>query len=168
MSDAPSIGVFLNDGASDKLGYYLANEVGVSAGNCRADGSREIEVKVTLRYPAPSDGLPSYVTGVSAPGAPYSLKTNVSIFAPVGGGLISATKGGAVKGIARGEEGAREVGSVGVELEPGQSTELVFKVSAPAPANGTVDVTPTLTLTPGVNPWKTSVGEFQSCSASGE
>ena len=39
-SGTPTIGVFLNDGGADKLGYYLSNGIAVTAGNCRADGRR--------------------------------------------------------------------------------------------------------------------------------
>src|SRR5664279_2402709 len=119
---APSIGLFLNDGRADKLGYYLTNAVDIAAGDCRPDGTRVIRVTVTLSNTAPSEGLPSYVTGTSAPGDPYVLKNSLSIFAPVGGRVVGVTHDGRVKGIARGEEGAREVGAVRVEMEPGQTT----------------------------------------------
>ena len=162
---APSIGVFLNDGRADKLGYYLDNQVDVSAGNCRTDGTREIQVRVTLSNAAPPEGLPSYVTGIDSPGDPYLLQTNVSLFAPVGGSLLSVTIDGQVKGIARGQERAREVGSVGVKLEPGQSTQVVFRLAIQVSVDENVDITPTLALTPGVTPWRTSIEHLERCSS---
>jgi len=162
---APSIGVFLNDGRADKLGYYLDNQVEVSAGNCHSDGTREIQVRVTLSNAAPPEGLPSYVTGIDSPGDPYLLQTNVSLFVPVSGSLLSVTKDGQVQGIARGQEGARVVGSVGVKLEPGQSTEMVFRLAIPESADENVDITPTLALTPGVTPWRTSIEHLERCSS---
>ena len=157
--------MFLNDGRADKLGYYLDNQVEVSAGDCRSDGTREIQVRVTLSNAAPSEGLPSYVTGIDSPGDPYLLQTNVSLFAPVSGRVLSVTKDGQVRGIARGQERAREVGSVGVKLEPGQSTEMVFRVAIPESADETGDIILTLALTPGVNPWKASIEHFEGCSS---
>ena len=74
-----------------------------------------------------------------------------------------------MKGIAReregAREGAREVGSVGVKLEPGQSTEMVFRLAIPESADENVDITPTLALTPGVTPWRTSIEHLERCSS---
>jgi hypothetical protein len=164
---APSIGVFLNDGTGAKLGYYLKNDIAVTPGECRSDGRRELQVKVTLRYTAPSEGLPSYVTGTSAPGEPYVLKNNLSIFAPVGGGVVGVTQDGTVKGIARGEEGLREVGAVRVEMQPGQTTEIVFRIAAPAANDGIDDITTTVVTTPGVNPWAADSEPYRTCSPVG-
>ncbi len=68
----PTIGVFLNDGTEAKLGYYLHNEVHVTAGDCQPDGRRELQVRVVLHYDPPTDGLPSYVTGPSDLGKAYT------------------------------------------------------------------------------------------------
>ena len=103
------------------------------------------------------------MTGIDSPGDPYLLQTNVSLFAPVGGSLLSVTKDGQLQGIARGQEGARDVGSVGVKLEPGQSTEVVFRLAIPESVDENVDITPTLALTPGVKPWRTSIENFEGC-----
>jgi len=73
------------------------------------------------------------------------------------------TTDGQVQGIARGQEGARDVGSVGVKLEPGQSTEVVFRLAIPESVDENVDTKPTLALTPGVKPWRTSIENFEGC-----
>ncbi len=49
-----------------------------------------LTVEVILNYSAPSSGLPAYVTGPAQLVEPYSLQTNVSVFAPVGGGVVNA------------------------------------------------------------------------------
>ena len=164
-SDAaqPSVGIFMNDGTAGKLDYYLNNEVHVTEGECRTDGRRELEVRVVMNYDAPTDGLPQYVTQAQ-PGEPYRLKTNLLAFAPLGGGVISAERDGAPLGIARGEDHSREVGTATIELLPQTSTEIVFIMVGPAgEIGGPNDVPPTLVLTPGVNPWVTSVADYQPC-----
>jgi hypothetical protein len=165
-TDHPSIGVFLNDGTEAKLGYYLHNEVHVTNGDCGTDGRRELVVRVVLHYDAPADGLPHYVTGAATDRA-NTLRTNVLVFAPVGGGLINETqRDGAPVAIDRGEDHSREVGSVTVELLPGASTQLTFTVLAPPNVDGvTNDVAPNLVLTPGVTPWVSSVDRYRECRA---
>ena len=69
-AERPSIGVFLNDGTGAKMGYYLRNEVHVTEGDCRADGRREMQVRVVVNYDAPPRGCP---TTSAAPGNPASL-----------------------------------------------------------------------------------------------
>ncbi|HYN71335.1 MAG TPA: DUF4012 domain-containing protein, partial [Nakamurella sp.] len=161
---SPSIGVFLNDGTGAKLGYYLTNEVKVTQGECRADGRRELDAAVTLHYDAPSSGLPSYVTGEIPEGQPYTLKTNVLAFAPLGGGVVGATRDGVDIGIGRGQDHLREVGTATIAMNPGTSTVVTFTVLAPAGGDPSAEVTPGLMLTPGVKPWEVSVDPYQPCS----
>jgi len=161
---SPSIGVFLNDGTGAKLGYYLSNEVKVTQGQCRADGRRELVVAVTLHYNAPSSGLPAYVTGAIPEGQPYTLKTNVLTFAPLGGGVIGATQDGEDIGIGRGQDHLREVGTATISMDPGTSTVVTFTVLAPSGGDPSAEVTPGLMLTPGVKPWVVSVDPYQPCS----
>jgi hypothetical protein len=162
--ESPSIGVFLNDGTGAKLGYYLSNEVKVTQGQCRADGRRELDVAVTLHYDAPSSGLPSYVTGAIPDGQPYTLKTNVLAFAPLGGGVVGATQDGEDIGISRGQDHLREVGTATIAMNPGSSTVVTFTVLAPSGGDPSAEVTPGLMLTPGVRPWEVSVDPYQPCS----
>jgi len=161
---SPSIGVFLNDGTAAKLGYYLSNEVKVTQGQCRADGRRELDVAVTMHYDAPSSGLPAYVTGAIPQGQPYILKTNVLAFAPLGGGVVGATRDGHDIGIGRGQDHLREVGTATIAMNPGSSTVVTFTVLSPSGGDPSASVTPGLMLTPGVKPWEVSVEPYQPCS----
>ena len=156
--------MFLNDGTGAKLGYYLSNEVTVTQGQCRADGRRELDVAVTLHYDAPSSGLPSYVTGAIPEGQPYTLKTNVLAFAPLGGGVVGATQDGEGIGIGRGQDHLREVGTATIAMDPGTSTVVTFTVLAASGGDPSAEVTPGLMLTPGVTPWVVSVDPYQPCS----
>ena len=163
----PSLGLFLNDGTAAKLGYYLHNEVHVTEGECRPDGRRELQVRVVMSFDPPADGLPRYVTGRVPDGEPYVLRTNLLAFAPTGGEVVGAQRGGDVVNILHGEDHGREVGTMTVETTPGTSTEVVFIVLGPAGTVGTAaDVPPSLVLTPGVNPWVTSVDPYRNCGPS--
>jgi hypothetical protein len=82
-------------------------------------------VRVVLHSDAPTGQLPSYVTGTSTEGIAHVLQTNVLVYAPVGGGIVSgAARDGAPISMSRGEDLSREVGWATVELAPGGSTEL--------------------------------------------
>ncbi|MGS0683833.1 DUF4012 domain-containing protein [Nakamurella sp. GG22] len=159
----PSIGVFMNDGTAAKLGYYLRNAVHVVEGSCRDDGRRELEVRITMTYDPPARGLPEYVTGNTDGGEKYELQTNVLVFAPAGGGIVSATRDDEAIAIGRGEDLSREVGTSTVVLKPGKSTELVFTVLGPAGGTAATDVNPALIVTPGVKTWDTSVDPYRVC-----
>jgi hypothetical protein len=162
----PTLGVFMNDRTAAKLGYYLHNEVHVTEGECRADGRRELQVRVAMKFDAPTEGLPSYVSGTTEPDEPYVLKTNLLAFAPVGGAVAAAQVGGEQVSVERGEDHGREVGAVPVEMTPGTSAEVVFTVLGPAGVIGSpADVPTALVLTPGVNPWVTSVDAYRHCGA---
>lgn len=162
---APSIGVFLNDGTAAKLSYYLTNSVTVTPGGCQADGRRQIQVQITLRYNAPTSGLPPYVLGTSAIGTHYQVQTNVMVFAPVGGGIVGATSNGRPFGVQRGEDRAREVGVVTLKLSPGTAATFTMNVLAPVSADALGRaLTPELALTPGVHPWKAAVEPFDGCA----
>ncbi len=163
-ADDPTIGVFLNDATMAKLGYYLSPSVHVTAGNCQSDGRRLLHVAVGLSYDAPSTGLPVYVLGGSTIGQHYMVQTNVMVFAPVGGGVVSASKDNQPTGMQRGESRAREVGQVPVTLRPGTSTTIIFTVVAPLSTDALrKEIAPALVLTPGVNPWAASVAPYRSC-----
>lgn len=163
-STQPSVGIFMNDGTPGKLDYYLHNEVHITEGECRSDGRRELKVRVVMNYQAPTEGLPFYVTSAE-PDQPYLLRTNLLAFAPLGGGVMSAERDGAPLAIGRGEDHSREAAATTVELLPQTSTEVVFTIVGPAgEIGGPNDVPPTLILTPGVNPWVTSVADYQTCA----
>ena len=160
----PSIGVFLNDGIAAKLGYYLSSEVHVTAGDCRPDGRRELKVRVVMNYHPPADGLPSYVTGPSELGRAYTLRTNVLVFAPVAGGVIGAERDGNRIAVGTAEEYSRAVATTTVVMTPGSSTEMTFTVLGPGNVDGIPDdITPQLMLTPGIEPWVTSVDSYRDC-----
>ncbi len=163
----PSVGVFMNDGTGAKLGYYLHNEVHLSEGQCRTDGRRELQVSITMRYDAPSSGLPAYVTGPTEGGQRYELRTNVLALAPAGGGVVDATRDGAPSPMARGEDHSREVGTTTVTMTPGTSTVVVFTVLGPAGGAAAHDVAPRLIMTPGVSTWSGSVDPYRVCRGPG-
>jgi hypothetical protein len=164
---APAVGVFLNDGSGAKLGYYLTHGATLSVGGCRDDGRRELRLRVTLGSTAPSSGLPAYVLGLGLAGDPYTIRTNVLVFSPTGGGVVQARLDGQPVSQGSGVERGRNVSVVTVDLRPGTTrnldvtllTEALDAVGREHPA-----VTPQLWTTPGVMPWATTVASGAACA----
>ena len=92
------------------------------------------------------------------------MKTNVLVFAPIGGGVTGVEQDGQPDGLGRGQDHGHEVGTVTVELKPGDSTAVTFTVLGPPDVGTADDVPPSLILTPGVNEWVSSVADYQRCT----
>lgn len=164
----PTVGVFLNDATPAKLGYYLRPSVAVSDGDCRPDGRRLLNVSVTLTSEAPSVAtpLPNWVLGDSELGAQHGLITDILVTAPLGGGIVSATRDGGDTAYSRGQIDGHETGSAPIQLLPGETKTVVFQVLSPVGSPAT-DVAPRLVTSPLVSPWTTTVDAYRVCRADG-
>jgi hypothetical protein len=155
----PSVGVFLNEGTGSKLGYYLDGAATLTPGDCRSDGTREIQVAVALTDSSPSAGLPAYVLGGSNPD--YRLQLNTLIFAPTGGVVRDIRVDGHRGPALSGSDAGRSVIATTVVLTPGRSTTITAVVTVPPGATSTVS--PWLITTPGVREWNKQAGSFEAC-----
>ncbi|MDQ1657308.1 MAG: hypothetical protein QOD41_2391 [Cryptosporangiaceae bacterium] len=151
----PTVGVFLNDGTGAKLGYYLRPSADVAAGDCLADGRRRLKLTVTLGSAAPARGLTTDVLGLALGGKPYTIRTNVLVFSPTGGGIGEALVDGRKVHIGTGTDHQRSVGVLTVYLLPGTQKKIEFSLFTdvyPQTQNASPGID--LRLTPTVNPWK--------------
>ncbi|AVT35276.1 DUF4012 domain-containing protein [Plantactinospora sp. BB1] len=154
-----NVGVFLNDGSGAKLGYYLHRSAELTVGDCRADGSRELHLRLTLRSSAPSSGLSKSVRGLALSGDPYTARVLVSIFSPVRGSPLRARLDGKATPMGGGVERGRRVGVVVVDVGPGRTRVLEMGLLTPPKASGEAE----LWLTPGPTPWTTRVSSAPAC-----
>jgi hypothetical protein len=155
----PTVGVFLNDGSGAKLGYYLRPAATLTVGDCRADGRREIRLRVTLRSSAPKSGLSKSVLGLGLAGDPYSVRTLVSVHSPAGGAVLATRLDGVETAVGSGTERRRQVTTTNVEVGPGNSRTLEVTVLTAKTGVGTAE----LWLTPTATPWTTQVVSAPSC-----
>ncbi|WP_182111836.1 DUF4012 domain-containing protein [Actinotalea sp. JY-7876] len=134
----PVIGVFLNDGNADKMGYYLGFETTLGGGTCFADGTRELVVTVTLRNEVPGDPaqLPTYVTGTDPDFPKGHIQMNVLVYAPHGGLVDEVESTAGEPGItSQRHDGLAVVGRT-VTLAPGATETITYSVlSGPEPGN---------------------------------
>jgi len=166
----PHVGVYFNDGTGAKLGYYLRGSVDVAPGSCTASGSRELTVTITMRYDAPSSGLPDYVLGLATPGEPYVLRTNVLVVAPAGGSISGFNNSGSSVPVLSGEDQGRPVSMATLDLRPGQETTVSARVIAPRASHAIPgqNVSPVVAVTPGVHTWPTTVSGYPTCRSGGD
>jgi len=141
-----ALGVFLDDGTTGKLDYYLSVHVTVQDMTCTGP-TPTATVRLDLDY-QPPDGVelaPDYVTGVATSGLPPGwLGTNISVYAPVGAPLGSlGYQGGAVGGLS-GEAAGRAVQVVTSVLQPGDAASYTATVPL---HDGQISVWSTPTLT---------------------
>jgi len=119
---SPVIGVYLNDGSAAKIGYYLRTDVVATSTGCHADGSQTMSVKVTLTNTAPANAanLPPYLTGGGNVIPAGQVRTNVLLYAPLGGRVDDVRASGGEPGVfSQIHNGLAVVGKT-VQLKPGQ------------------------------------------------
>lgn len=151
---APSpstLGVFLNDGTSAKMQYYLETEVEHVDRVCGAV-ERLDTISVTLRSTAPPeavDEFPPDVTGVGNSGVPTgSFRTNVAFYGPESGEIRSVARDGTYVSTPDHSDGNRPVRVHTAELAPGES--VTFEVEMVQPKRGEpVEVWSTPTIREG-------------------
>jgi cell division protein FtsB len=157
----PVVGLYLNDGGADKMGYYLRQRVDVKTVACRTDGRVVIHADMTLSSKAPRSGLPEYVTGTPDFGK-YSIRTNVMVFAPTGGSVTAATVDGEQVWLAGGALNGRTVGTLTIDLKPGESKTFgVTLVSGEMPPEGLQGIS--LRTTPLARPAGLTVASPLEC-----
>lgn len=129
--DRPRFGVYLNDGGSWKMGYYLRHEASVKSVRC-ADGYQRLKLTSTLTNVATSEvlELPKWVSGDGTFAPKGTAVTSVRLYAPLGSRVLSVTVDGRDAGQTDGEHEGRPIATTGLFLEPGQSAEIEMEVES--------------------------------------
>lgn len=141
---APVFGVYLNDGTGAKMGYYLRHHVTLTR-RCPVGAQQQYDVELRLGSTAPADAaaLPEYVTGAGVFGVrPGTVRTVVRFYGPAGATMDAMTRDGQPVGYLPQRERGRPVGTVRVDLAPGESTALVLRVDDDSPGPARVRTTP--------------------------
>jgi hypothetical protein len=146
---APYASVVINNLAGNKMDYYLKREIEYAADGCDGD-TRNSTVTVNLTNTASDKPLPEYVGGSEQLGdgvpldvPPNTMVTSVRLIATAGAKLVGVTSGGkSVPAVVHSERGHPSF-EVQVAIPPGQSGELIFRLTEPtAPGEPRVPVQP--------------------------
>ena len=156
---APYAEVVINNLAGNKMDYYLKREIDYSADGCDGD-TRNSTVTVRLTNTAPDKPLPDYVGGTLGLDPKLGLRvpsetmvTSVRLIATAGAKLLGVTSGDkSVPAIGHKERG-HPTFEVQVAIPPGQSGDLVFRLSEPtSPGAPRVPVQPLIdAVTPRIS-----------------
>ena len=156
---APYAAVVINNLAGNKMDYYLKREIDYSADGCDGD-TRNSTVTVRLTNTAPDKPLPDYVGGTLGLDPKLGLRvpsetmvTSVRLIATAGAKLLGVTSGDkSVPAIGHQERG-HPTFEVQVAIPPGQSGDLVFRLTEPtSPGAPRVPIQPLIdAVTPRVS-----------------
>ena len=143
-----SFGVYFNDGTGAKMDYYAERTVQLLR-TCSSDDSRDYMVRVTVTNNAPDNAalaLPAYVTGNRVFGVePGRIRTNYVVYGPAQAFVETAEVDGESVTIGSGKHGQRPVGSVQVELGPGETKVIEVHFSkVTQKSEPTIHVTPSI------------------------
>ena len=153
-SDAPEVGVYLNDGTGAKMSFFLDHEVQVTSVSCQ-DGRQKLAGRLRVTSDTPPDvrELPETVTGFTD-GFADSVQAGdqlvvADIYAPVGGTIRDlAFNGEALPNPAIDHHRGRDVVSVGLPLDPGQTRVVTWSMLTGPDQPGPTEVS----VTPGARP----------------
>lgn len=150
-AETTQLGVFVNDAAVSKLGYYLATDVQVA---CDA-GEGTVTTAITLHSDVPDADLGYYTLGLRNLrfGLPQtSMILDVLFFAPPGATIEGRepTVGDIPEWDRSGVENGRDAVSVSIVVPRGESRTVSFTSSLPAGDIGPLSMrhSPTVTTTP--------------------
>lgn len=143
-----SFGVYFNDGTGAKMDYYASRTVQLVQ-TCDSEGYGRYTVQLKVGNTAPQDAassLPAYVTGAGVFGVePGHFRTNYVVYGPAQALVESAQINGSPVPFGAGKHGQRPVGTVTLELAPGETAVIDLEFSRVVQ-----DSEPKLQVTPSV------------------
>lgn len=162
-SPGPQVGVYLNDGTGSKMSYYLRYDAKVSATWC-SGGVQGLSGTLSLTSQAPKDAarLPSYITGGGAFGTdPGNQLVNVRIYGPVEGEISDVQMDSRpIRDISAVLQDDRLVATIPVELSPGETADLTWRMKSGPDQTGATSVD----VTPSVVPGQSSSTVVSACA----
>lgn len=144
----PQVNVTVTDATQSKMSYFLRHEVRVEATSC-ADGRQSYVGNAVLRSTAPEDAatLPDYITGGGLSGAdPGTQFVKLQVFAPVAGSVSGLRVNGEKIPPAVVDFDGRPADYVQLQLDPGQTVRVSWRMTSGADQDGDTEVA----VTPGI------------------
>lgn len=159
---SPQVGVYLDDTSVGKMSYFLRHKVRAAATSC-SGGWQRVEGVLRLESVADADtvaDLPAYVTGGGGYGAPVGSQLVVGyLYGPVGGSIDEVRfNGRPVEADDLTHEG-RPVARVIAELEPGEITNVEWRMTAPEGQDGAIE----MRTTPSIEPTRSRATYPSAC-----
>lgn len=150
---SPNLGIFLNDGSSGKMQYFLRSTTQITGNRCHDDESQTFDWAMRLSSTLPADhDFPFWIVGDRfGDRPPGSQLVTFRIYAPPGGATEELRLDEALVGTQEQRHLGREVQHLSVWLEPEQSVVVSGRTTSGAAQPGAVELVTTPGVTPGPN-----------------
>ena len=142
-SGRPQLGIWLNDGTGSKMSYYLRTDVRATSRSCAA-GRQTLTMSMRISSTAPKDAskLPLYITGGGNYGTAKGHQLVVAhVYGPKGGKLSDFAFSGRHVPVHILDDRGRPVATPVVDLAPGQTTTITFRVTTGIGQRGATELT---------------------------
>ena len=150
-SGTPRLGVYLQDATGSKMSYYLRRKVTLEPVHCSAQGQQvyAASARFTSTAPPRAAKLPTAITGGGAFGTPPGQQLVLGkVYGSSGGNLTQFAFDGKPVDVQVIVDRGRPVATPVLQLKPGQSTTVTWRVTSGPGQPGRA----ALTVTPGLDP----------------
>jgi hypothetical protein len=138
----PVVGVYLHDRTAAKIGYYEDLDVEVRPVDCGGNGTRQLDVTVTLTSKVPRDvaSLPDYLTGGGHAVPVGHMRSDLAVYAPDGGLVTGVRSRGRKLLVTPHVHDGLHVAARTFHLAPGERVTVTYRVQTARPTRGAVRV----------------------------
>lgn len=157
--ETPHVGVYLNDGASTKLEYYLDTYSTVAATKCLAKGQQQLQTQTALTSNAPANAADLYVAGNGGYAPKGVMLINVRLYSPFGGAFTRVELDGKKQSVSPVRHDGRNVTKLQLLIKPGETRVITTTLLSGRNQKGDV----ILSTTPGVKPARNNVVTKSAC-----
>lgn len=155
----PHVGVYLNDGASTKMEYYLEYYSTVAANKCLANDQQQLTSNTALTSKAPPNAADLYVAGKGGYAPKGVMLINVRIYSPYKGAFTRVELDGKAQSISPARHKDRNVVNIPVLIKPGETHVIsTTMLSGRGQKGDTI-----FSTTPGVDPTRNNVVTKSAC-----
>lgn len=155
----PHVGVYLNDGASTKMEYYLDYFSTLFTEKCLKGGIQQLSTRTSLISDAPSNVADLFVAGAGGFVPRGVMLINVRIYSPHGGAVTKLEVNGKEQSISPAKHKGRNVVRASVRIKPGE-THVITTTMLSGPDQKADAI---FSTTPGVNPTRNNVVTKSAC-----
>ncbi|MEO6604860.1 MAG: hypothetical protein ABIN55_04535, partial [Aeromicrobium sp.] len=157
--ETPHVGVYLNDGASTKMEFYLDYYTTLAASRCLDDGIQELRTNTAVASNAPLNARNLYVAGQGEFTPRGVMLINVRIYSPFEGAFTSVKVDGKKQSISPTRHEGRNVTTVALLIKPGETHVITTTMLSGRGQKGDA----IFSTTPGVNATRNNTVTPSAC-----
>lgn len=157
--ETPHVGIYLNDGASTKMEYYLEYYSTLATTKCLANGTQELTTNTALTSNAPGNAADLYVAGRGGYAPRGVMLINVRVYSPFEGAFTRVLLDGKEQSVSPVRHDGRNVTRISLLIKPGETHVISTTMLTGRGQKGDA----IFSTTPGVNPTRNNVVTPSAC-----